>query len=132
MELSANFTLQELTVTQTGIPNKPGPQVINNLKLLVRNVLQPARFALGMPITVTSGYRSPAVNTAVGGSPTSDHPTGRAADITSADNTRLFSILRQMNFDQLIWCGSFIHVSFRTMGNRRQVMRKKNGKYLPL
>ena len=83
MKLSANFSLNELTKSDTAtrhdIDNTPTMQVIENLQDLVDNVLQPLREKFG-PIVVTSGYRSPAVNTKIGGSTTSDHCHGYAAD----------------------------------------------------
>lgn len=100
--LSKNFTLKELMKTSTGIPNNPDKNAIDNLSALVEKVLQPARDRLGSAITVTSGYRSLAVNQAVGGSSTSDHRLGRAADLQCKDNAKLFNILRGLEFDQLI------------------------------
>ncbi len=85
MQLSKNFTLAEMIVSQTaarrGLNNKPGQREITHLRHLCATVLQPLRDNLGRPIMVTSGYRSPAVNAAVGGSATSDHCHGLAADI---------------------------------------------------
>ena len=87
MNLSANFTLKELTksdtATRLGIDNTPDEAVIENLKLLCENVLQPVRDHFGKSVTVNSGYRSPELNSspAVGGSKTSDHCKGMAADI---------------------------------------------------
>lgn len=85
MNLSPNFTLQELTVSEIaarhGLDNTPPPQVIENLKRLAQ-ALQAVRKALGdKTIIVTSGYRSPEVNEKVGGSKNSDHIRGLAADI---------------------------------------------------
>jgi hypothetical protein len=85
MNLSANFTLKELTksdtATRLGIDNTPDEAVIESLKLLCENVLQPVREHFGKSVTVNSGYRSPESNAAVGGSKTSDHCKGQAADI---------------------------------------------------
>lgn len=85
MNLSANFTLKELTksdtATRLGIDNTPDEAVIESLKLLCENVLQPVRYHFGKSVTVNSGYRSPESNAAVGGSKTSDHCKGQAADI---------------------------------------------------
>lgn len=79
--LSAHFTLNELTTTSTGIANEPDLVIVDALRSFVRDVLEPMRVALGGPIIVTSGFRSPAVNSAVGGVWNSRHLLGRAADI---------------------------------------------------
>jgi hypothetical protein len=85
MNLSANFTLKELTksdtATRLGIDNSPDEAVIESLKLLCENVLQPVRDHFGKSVTVNSGFRSPETNQATGGSKTSDHCKGQAADI---------------------------------------------------
>jgi zinc D-Ala-D-Ala carboxypeptidase len=85
MNLSANFTLKELTksdtATRLGIDNTPDEAVIESLKLLCENVLQPVRDHFGKSVTVNSGFRSPETNQATGGSKTSDHCKGQAADI---------------------------------------------------
>jgi zinc D-Ala-D-Ala carboxypeptidase len=85
MRLSPNFTLAELTISETaarhGLDNTPPQEVIENLKLLAQS-LQEVRAALGNKvIIVTSAYRSPQVNSKVGGSKNSDHTRGLAADI---------------------------------------------------
>ena len=130
MRLSRNFTLEELAATDTGLPNVPPPDARAALKELVDNVLQPARDAVGVPVRVTSGYRSPAVNRAVGGAADSQHRHGEAADIQCADNRALFEAIRSgLLFDQLIWehgtdeCPAWVHVSYRTQGNRKEVLR---------
>jgi hypothetical protein len=79
--------------------------VIDNLQALVDNVLQPLRDALGKPINISSGYRSPDVNKAIGGSATSDHTRGQAADIEVAgmSNKDLAEHIRDnLKFTQLI------------------------------
>lgn len=85
MNLTPNFTLQELTKSETALrknmPNVPTEADIANMKLLAEKVLQPLRDHYGVGIKVNSGYRSPDVNAAVGGSRTSDHCKGQAADI---------------------------------------------------
>ena len=130
MRLSENFTLEELTATGTGLSNVPPPDARAALKELVDNVLQPARDAIGLPVTVTSGYRSPAVNQAVGGASGSQHMRGEAADLQCADNRRLFEAIRGgLLFDQLIWehgtdeSPAWVHVSYKTQGNRKEVLR---------
>ena len=143
MNLTKNFTLAELIKTNTGLKNEPNMEQICNLKALCEKVLQPARDVLGLPITVTSGFRSLAVNRHAGGSATSDHLHGRSADLVCANNKRLFDILRQRgNFDQLIHehgtdqQPQWVHVSHRQSGNRGQVFRAKkvNGRtvYIPI
>lgn len=77
--VSEHFTLQELTVTQTGLSNVPHDRHVVRLRALCRSVLEPWRAHVG-PIAITSGYRSPAVNKAVGGEPGSQHLQGEAAD----------------------------------------------------
>ena len=85
MNLSANFTLKELTrsdtATRLGLDNNPNNEALENLKLLCEKVLQPVRDHFGKSVTVNSGFRSPESNSAVGGSKTSDNCLGRAADI---------------------------------------------------
>jgi hypothetical protein len=103
---------------------------------LVQYVLQPARDKFG-PIEVTSGYRSEKVNAAVGGSATSDHLKGKAADIKHKDLASVFSFIRkQTHFKQLIWefgtdsQPAWIHVSYDVNNNKGEVLKaiKKNGK----
>ncbi len=85
MNLSANFTLKELTksdtATRLGLDNTPDDEALENLKTLCEKVLQPVREHYGKSVTVNSAYRSPESNAAVGGSKTSDHCKGMAADI---------------------------------------------------
>ena len=105
------FTIAELcksdTADRKGIDNRCKKEHVANLTALVDNVLDPLREAYGKPITVNSGFRSPALNKAVGGSATSDHMQGRAADITGgspAENKKLFNLVQSLGlpFDQLI------------------------------
>lgn len=83
------FTLQELTRSDTadrlGIDNTPDAAVVEHLETLVAQLLDPLREAFGRPIIVTSGYRCLELNTAVGGSPTSAHLQGYAADLVPKD-----------------------------------------------
>lgn len=113
------FTFDELTASHTaqrlGLDNTPDETAVNNLYRLVRLVLDPARQRLGMPIRVNSGYRSVALNRAVGGVRNSFHLSGRAADITTGNveqNRRLFEILGSLPHCELIWerGGAWIHV----------------------
>jgi len=120
-----HFTFQELTVTNTGLPNIPNDEQRANLTLLVDNTLDPARELIDAPITVDSGFRSPEVNAKVGGAKNSQHLTGQAADIVCFDNEKLFNLIKDnLPFDQLINEYSFkwIHVSFSNIHNRKQIL----------
>jgi len=121
MRLSQHFSLAEFTFSQTatrlGIPNDPPPDAIARMIALCEEVLEPLRAHLGRPINITSGYRSPALNEAIGGSPRSQHCKGEAADIVVPGLTPL-DVCRAVEqlgrYDQLIhefgrWC----HVSWR-------------------
>jgi hypothetical protein len=109
MNLSANFSLKELTksdtATRLGIDNTPNEETIDNLKTLCDKVLQPVREHFGKSVTVNSGYRSPESNAAVGGSKTSDHCKGQAADIEidGVSNPELAQwIMDNLDYTQLI------------------------------
>ncbi|MDX9797935.1 MAG: D-Ala-D-Ala carboxypeptidase family metallohydrolase [Bacteroidales bacterium] len=124
------FTIKELTKTNTGIKNIPEPEHLMNLVFLAENLLDKAREQLGMPITVTSGYRSKEVNKKVGGVGNSQHLKGEAVDLVCKDNAILFNILKTMEFDQLIWekgnkyQPAWVHVSLKRIDiNRKQIIR---------
>lgn len=123
------------TAERHKIDNSIPENAKGNIKALVDNVLDPLREAWGKPLTVTSGYRCPALNKAVGGSRTSQHITGQAADIITGnivDNARLFHLIidSKLPFDQLIFekgdinvGPAWVHVSYRSDGkNRRQIL----------
>ena len=138
--ISKNFTFEELTASDTakakGIRNNPGQTDIINLCALVHRVLQPLRDAMGQPIKIGSGFRSLALNMAVGGVSNSQHMRGEAADLCIdgdlAKGKRWFEWIKtHCEFDQLIWeknprTGSYwVHVSYRADGkNRKQVIDK--------
>ncbi|MEI8272172.1 MAG: D-Ala-D-Ala carboxypeptidase family metallohydrolase [Paludibacter sp.] len=133
-QLSKNFSLTELCITDSQLPNLPEEKQIDSLKALATDLLQPARDLLGNPIHVSSGFRSLAVNKEKGGSmkPLSQHCKGEAADLETFDNAALFNLVRhQLDFDQLIWEGgddhqpSWVHISYKASGNRKQVLRMK-------
>ena len=136
-KLGKYFSLEELTVTHENLDNTPGQIEIQNLKELVKNILDPVREMYGFPICINSGFRTLAVNKAIGGAtkPISQHTKGEAADLDCADNARLFYLIRDhFNYDQLIWEeGSnlqpdWVHVSFKAQGNRNQILKFKNKK----
>jgi len=135
MRLSKNFSLEELTFSITannhGINNTPNAEVKAALKRLAVEVLQPIREAWCQPIVITSGYRCPALNKAVGGVKNSQHVLGQAADIKAAnpaDNGKLFACIKRLvqskkiNVGQLIWeygsrtCPKWVHVSLPRVG----------------
>lgn len=135
MQISKYFTLSEMVKTSVNAPNEPTEPIIDNLTYLAKK-LDMAREKFG-PITVSSGYRSPEVNQAVGGSANSQHMKGQAADLVTNDNSKLFDILKDMDFDELIWeFGTFpgqpdwVHVSFVKGRSRKKMMRAytKKGK----
>lgn len=140
------FTMKELTKSATaqrlGINNTPGLDEQLQLHKLVENILDPLREAYGKPIIVTSAFRCEKLNKAVGGSSTSQHFLGQAADLrcvsdTPSGNKELFDLIRKLNlpFDQLIWeygnlktGPNWVHVSYSPR-NRRQVLQAiRNGK----
>ena len=141
--MTKNFTLAELTKTNTGLPNALPKHLEGNLRALAENVLQPARDALGA-IEVTSAYRSPEVNKRVGGAKTSQHVQAQAADLKySGGNDVLFRwLVENVEFNQIIWEfgtdaePAWVHVSYVQGNNKKQILKaiKQNGKtkYLQL
>lgn len=128
------FTFTEFERSETayrhGIDNRLPDKYKSNVAALVDNVLDPLREAWGRPITVTSGYRCPAVNKAVGGAATSHHVRGMAADISTgnaADNRRLFQLVLSLGlpFTQLIDEHNFswVHVSYDPANLKKQVLK---------
>lgn len=137
MHLSPHFTLRELTCSQVaarrGLGNVPGPAEVENLKRLAGEILEPLRAEFAIPFAPSSGYRSPALNAAVGSRSTSQHILGQAVDfgIPGVSNLRLARWMRQaLTFDQLMlefhqpgepWSG-WVHCSLVAGNNRGQVL----------
>ena len=134
MRLSQNFTLEELTrsASHPEIRNVPDMAQLRNLTLLCMRILQPLRDALGRPVRITSGFRCPKLNKAVGGATTSRHLSGQAADIavgSDAEGKALFDLLRQNKWvDLCLWERSrknprkrWIHVQWREQPRGRFV-----------
>lgn len=129
------FRLSEFSESETarrlGIVNDIPKEARKNIIDLVDKILDPAREMLESPIVVTSGYRCPRLNRAVGGAPESLHLQGRAADVRCRDMPMLLKILKQMPYYQLIvYRGKergeirWIHVSYRA-GNLPSIAYSK-------
>ena len=152
MKLTQNFSLNELTKSQTaerkGIDNTPSTEHQENLKSLCEMILQPIRDHFGQVVSVSSGYRSPELCTAIGSSIQSQHAKGQASDIEifGVSNKELADYIDQnLDYDQLIleyWKGDnepnsgWVHCSYTDGNNRKQYLRayKENGstKYEPI
>ena len=136
--LTNNFSLHEMIKSETAMrrdmDNTPhSDEVVQNLTILCEQVLQPLRDVYGVGIKVNSGYRSPDVNAAVGGSRTSDHCKGQAADIEIpgvANKDLAIYIRDNFEFTQLILEGyiegipdsGWVHVSYDAYNLKRQVL----------
>jgi len=150
MNLTANFTLAEMVKSDTALrhdmDNTPGEAEIENLKRLCEKVLQPVREHFKTGVKVNSGFRHPDVNAKVGGSKTSDHCKGQAADIEipgipNADLAKW--ITENLDFTQVILefytqgvpDSGWVHVSYDPQNLKKQSLTaiKKDGKtvYLP-
>lgn len=148
MKLSEHLDLSEVTRSDSakrkGISNEPTPEHLENFKKLAENIFEPIRKHFGVPIHLSSGYRSKALNAAIGGSATSQHCTGEAIDIdmdgsaNGVTNKMVFDYIKaNLNFDQLIFefgtkdAPDWVHVSYESTGKqRKQVLRavKAGGK----
>lgn len=138
------FTIGELTSSTTArrynIKNIPSVMELNNLTSLVEHLLDPLRELLGKPINVSSGYRCKALNSKVGGSKTSQHMKGQAADIylKGLSNIVIAKVLvaSGLEWDQcIIEKGTlqnpqWIHLSYKTSGNRNQILYYNGQSYV--
>jgi uncharacterized protein YcbK (DUF882 family) len=140
MKLTNNFSLEELTVSQTAlrnnIDNNPSKEHIENLRLLCENILQPLREDYNLPLVISSGYRSKKLAGLVGSKITSQHCLGCAADFTipSVDNKKVFKhIVENLPMDQVILeyyteeNGGWIHVSYIPNGRGQALTKDKEG-----
>ena len=132
MKLTPNFSLRELTQSEYaerhGLNNEPDEKVVENLKRLA-GVLEQVRAVCGVPIVVTSGYRSTAVNAGIGGSKTSQHMFGCAADIKgvrlSIDDMMKKIVASDIKYDQLIKeFNSWVHISVPNTSTAKPRMQK--------
>ena len=153
MQLSEHLSLAEVTRSETakrkGVSNQPTEAHIANFKLLAENIFEPIRNHFEKPIFISSGYRSAALNKAIGGAASSQHCTGEAIDIDmdghagGVTNKMVFDYIKEnLNFDQLIWefgtdaNPDWVHVSYESTGRqRKQILKavRKNGatSYVP-
>jgi hypothetical protein len=153
MKISQHLSLSEVTRSETakrkGISNTPTAEHLDNFKLLAEKVFEPIRLHFGVPIHISSGYRSKELNDAIGGSQTSQHSKGQAIDIdmdgstNGVTNKMIYDFIKEkLDFDQLIWefgtdlNPDWVHVSYTKTGNRKQKLKavRSGGKttYLPI
>ena len=142
MRLSKNLTLKEVvksnTATRKGIDNTPDQWAINNLQAVADHIFQPVRDHFGVPIGVTSGFRSKELNKAIGGSKYSQHMIGEAIDIDAdmygrVTNSEIFDFIKKnLEWDQMIWEfgdddePNWVHISYKDDGpNRKQIKRAR-------
>lgn len=145
MNLSKHVTRSEFERSETainrGIDNSMNEFEIERAKLVCENCFEPIRTKVGAPIRINSGFRSGALNRAIGGSKTSQHSLGEAIDLDLHDRDLFEWIIDNVEFDQLIFEGGttdkadWFHISYRKGRLRKQVLRmvKKGGKstYVP-
>ncbi len=136
MKLSKNLSLSEViksnTAIKNGIDNSPTLEHLNNLEILAEKIFQPIREHFGVPIGISSGYRSKALNKAIGGSKTSQHCSGQALDLDAdiygkVTNKEIFDfIVENLDFDQVIneFNYSWVHVSYTTKKANRKMLLK--------
>jgi zinc D-Ala-D-Ala carboxypeptidase len=130
VKLSEHLELSEVirseSAKRNGISNMPTPDHIENFKILATKVFEPIREHFGVPIRISSGYRSAELNKCIGGSATSQHSTGEAIDIdqdgTTITNKQVFDYIKDnLSFDQLIneFNYAWVHVSYKANGKQR-------------
>ena len=143
MRLSRNFTLEEFTRSQTaernGIDMTPPPEIIDNLRLLIKACMQPLRDEVNAGIYISSGWRPLELNTKIGGSATSEHVNGNACDfsvtrMTPYDTAKLI-VEMELPFDQVIHeFGRWVHLGVRDILRAQQLTaHRKDGRtrYVP-
>tara|TARA_R110002012_G_scaffold302267_1_gene503097 strand:- start:333 stop:788 length:456 start_codon:yes stop_codon:yes gene_type:complete len=131
-----------ITATRRGINNTPNDEQLSNMELIAEEVFEPLRVYVGGPIKINSFFRSPDLNTAIGGSKTSQHCKGQAMDIDDTfgkmTNAEMYHWIKDnLNFDQMIWefgdddNPDWVHVSYvSTEDNRNRCLKayRENGK----
>lgn len=143
--ISYNSALKSDTAIRLGIDNTPSASAVEAMKLLCEKVVDPL-YEVFPSMTFNSFFRSGKLNSAIGGSATSQHTKGEAIDLDSKDNQfnkAIFDyIVKHLDFDQVIsehpnkeGVPSWVHVSYKKSGNRKQILKavKVKGKtqYIP-
>jgi hypothetical protein len=147
MKISTHLSIAEITRSDSakrhGIDNTPTAEHLENFKLLAEKVFEPIRAHFGVPIFISSGYRSKALNDLIKGSSSSQHCKGQAIDIDmdgsngEVTNRMVFDFIKEkVDFDQLIWefgtdfNPDWVHVSYAKGANRKQKLKavRVNGK----
>lgn len=141
MQISKHLSLAEVSRSETakrkGINNTPSGEHLANFKKLAEKVFEPIREHFKVPIHISSGYRSKELNSAIGGSATSQHCSGEAIDIdmdgssSGVTNKDVFNFIKdKLDFDQLIWefgtdnNPDWVHVSYESTGKQRKQILK--------
>lgn len=137
LKLSEHFTLDELIVTQVrDVDNEPRSEIVlSNLRELARRMEGVRSLLESKPIIVTSGFRSTLVNKIVGGSPTSAHLSGHAADFICPGFGTPFEICEKIAgsdflFDQLIFEETWVHLSFAPRMRREVMTKRRHGTFV--
>lgn len=130
--ISFDEATKSITAIRRGIHNVPSAEILANMKLVAEQCFEPLREWYGKPIRINSFYRSAALNTAVGGSRTSDHVKGMAIDLdtpSNAENKKLFDWLKDnVEFTQLIWeygdksGPDWVHISYDKNNLKKQIL----------
>ena len=121
--ISDKEAVYSTTALRRGIDNKPNEEQLGNMKLIAEKIFEPLRSFVGGPIKINSFFRSPELNTAIGGSKTSQHCKGQAIDIDDTfgykTNAEMYNFIKEhLNFDQMIWefgddnNPNWVHVSY--------------------
>ena len=141
MQISKHLSLAEVSRSETakrrGISNTPSGEHLENFKKLAENIFEPIREHFGVPIHISSGYRSKELNSAIGGSLSSQHCQGEAIDIdmdgsnSGVTNADIYNFIKDnLNFDQIIWefgndtNPDWVHVSYESSGKQRKQVLK--------
>ena len=134
MRLSKNFSRAEIehsnTAKRLGISNEMSEKHLENMQRLIDNLIQPLRDSIG-PIRISSGYRSPSLNRAIGGSSRSQHSKAQALDLQFWEKGKMnnkviydWILESDLEFDQMIneFDFAWIHISLKAEGNRKQIL----------